>query len=264
MAMSADRQARDLQQDTQAQLESAQAELRDAQAQLQVLTTDIEGYRKREQDLKFQSRSTGEADAGLRGELDQARAELNQQIVERTRLDEQVRRHAAEKARLEDSLAQERNRSQGNQENVTKERFALQAEVEKTRNEHLRMLEEARRRADEDRKNHSTTMESEKNRLLESERAAGMLEGQVAALDAEKNLLHHRVEELESKLREAESNKGRSQQEQDALKTDVEKFKKEADTKDQTTREEVAKRVELERKLQEAEGKQPKCGCVVQ
>merc|ERR1719379_1067901 len=99
-------------------------------------------------------------------------------------------------------------------------------EVDKTRKDYLEMLEKARQKADEERKNHVTSMEKEKDQLLEAINNAGLLEGQVAALSAEKNLLHSRVNELEEQLREAERNKGRSQKEQEALKADVEKLKR--------------------------------------
>jgi len=256
----ADREAA---QEAEAQLRKTQAELREAREQVQKLAADISGYRTREHDLKSEGRLLGDRDAAMRADIDQARSEAAMHLAERAKLEEQVKLHAAEKRRLQDLVDQERQRNSGNQDQTGKERAALQEEVERTRQEHLRMLEEARTRADEDRRHHATSMEGEKNRLLEREREAGLLMGKVEALTAEKNLLHHQVSELQAQLRETETQKGRSHHEQESLKTDMDKLKKELDTKDEVTREEVSKRVELEKSLQEEQARKKAC-CVVQ
>jgi chromosome segregation ATPase len=252
------RRAQDAQKDLQVQLESAQAELREAREQMQARTTEMDNFRNRDHEVKMQQRLMAEKEQSLRGELDQVRAEAAKHASERMRLEEQVRIHNVEKMRLESDLVQERDRIQGNQEHLAKERQALTDEVGKTRKEYMEMLEKARQKADEERKSHATTMEKEKDNVLEVVKNAGLLEGQVAALTAEKNLLHNRVSQLEEQIREAECSKGRNQKEQEALKADIEKMKQEAE---EITKTEVSKRVELEKKLQE---KKPKCGCIVQ
>lgn len=254
-------QARDAHQDVQVQIESSQAELRDAKAQIEKLTADIANYRNREHDIKASERFATDKDASMRAELDQVRAESAKNASERTRLEEQVKLHNAEKRRLEDALDLERGKATGHHDTLAKERQTLQEETEKTRGEHRRMLDEAMQRSEADRKTHTETLENEKKRLLESERAAGELEGRVSALTVEKEALHKRVEELENQLRDNQTDKGRSKEEQDTLNRDVEKLKKEVDAKDEAARDEAAKRAALEQRLQE---KQPKCGCIVQ
>jgi len=247
------------------QYESAQAELKAARAQVQSLTAEIDSFRNREHELKMQYGNVSEKDISLKSELDQIRAEAAKHASEKLRLEEQARLHTLEKKRLEDELEQERGRLHGHTDHHSKERVQMQQEIERTRQEHLRLLEETRRRADEERKDVMGSLENDRDRQLKTEKRAGLLEGQVAGLTAERDTLRARVTELEGRLLEADASKGRYEQETETLKKDLDKLKHEAGAKED---EAIDAKAELERKRKELEqaekAQKPKCGCILQ
>jgi len=70
---------------------------------------------------------------------------------------------------------------------------------------------------------HSESMDGESSRLLERERKAGVLEGQVSGLSEETSALRQRVAELQARLREAESKSGQEKSEGVRLRQELEK-----------------------------------------
>jgi len=242
------------------ELESRNAELGDAKKQLQDLLTDIEAARNREHELKGLQRTHVESTASMQAELEEARATSTRAEAERMRLEEQVRTHGAERQRLLTELEEERSKATGATKQLSVEREALRSENERTRTDHLKLLEDTRKRADEERTHHLSALQGEQGRLLDRERKQGILEGQVSALTTENTSLRERVSELEGKLRDAEGVKGQQLHEQERLKSDLDLAKNQA-------AEHKRQLDEKQHQLEEREldkGKQPKCGCIVQ
>mmetsp|Transcript_33338 Transcript_33338/g.58789 ORF Transcript_33338/g.58789 Transcript_33338/m.58789 type:complete len:945 (+) Transcript_33338:56-2890(+) len=242
------------------ELESRNAELGDAKKQLQDLLTDIEAARNREHELKGLQRTHVESTASMQAELEEARATSTRAEAERMRLEEQVRTHGAERQRLLTELEEERSKATGATKQLSVEREALRSENERTRTDHLKLLEDTRKRADEERTHHLSALQGEQGRLLDRERKQGILEGQVSALTTENTSLRERVSELEGKLRDAEGVKGQQLHEQERLKSDLDLAKTQA-------AEHKRQLDEKQHQLEEREldkGRQPKCGCIVQ
>merc|ERR1719446_1782962 len=104
------------------------------------------------------------------------------------------------------------------------------------------MVEEVQQRLEEERKAHADKLGGERDRLLERERNAGVLEGRVDAMGAEAEALRLRIAELEGQTKE-----------KDQLRTDLENARKSQEDL-QRKKEEYQKRLEdISRK------KQPKC-----
>lgn len=177
-----------------------------------------------------------------------------------------AREGAVAERRIETELERARAQADSAARQLASERSSLKGENERTRNEHMRMVEETEQRLAEERKAHKAAMESERSRLLESERNAGRLEGQVNALSSEALMLRQQVVELQQMVRDVEHQKGQHLHEQEQLRRDLQeeramnsKLRLEAANLQQTFEEEV-------QKLQQA-GMKPKCGpkgCYVQ
>merc|ERR1712185_768264 len=104
---------------------------------------------------------------------------------ERQRLEaelQQARHQAAEHGKLRAELEQVRAQAEEYKHQLSKETSTLKSENEKTQAEHLRLLEDAQQRLEEERKQHAEKLGGERNRLLERERNAGILEGKVDAI----------------------------------------------------------------------------------
>lgn len=183
----------------------------------------------------------------IEADLDRLRAS---QAAERQRLEQELqeaRAQAAQKTRLEAELEQARMQAAEH----AKLQADLRGENEKTRAEHLRMVEEVQQRLEDERKAHADKLGGERNRVLERERNAGVLEGRVDAMSAEADTLRERVADLQQQVADAEGQKG--QMEQLRLQQAVQSQKDLQTTK-----------AEYERKLEEAMRKrQAKCGCVL-
>jgi len=279
------------------ELQSRVAELSDAKGQLSELLRDAEDARAREAELRAQHRASSEREVSLRAELEDARATASRTVGERA-ASEQSARAASEAANAEvrrleaelqalreevdrskDQLASERAVLKSENERVRtehaqkvedvrrqldSERSTLQSEHERTAAEHSRMVEEARKQLDEERRRNQEAISDHQNRLLERERDAGVLEGQVTTLNAERSSLRDRITEQQVCLREAEVKAGRQKQENERLKADAER----AEESLQRIRAETAEKLqeqkeEFERRLNEErlKKKQSKAGC---
>merc|ERR1719265_2524752 len=104
---------------------------------------------------------------------------------------------------------------------------------------------------EEDRKLYASHLESEKGRLLDRERNAGLLEGQVHAVSAEASMLRDQVRETERSKGQFSADAERLRQELEAAKNDFSIKQKEQSA-------------EYERKLVvEREKAEQKKGCMV-
>mmetsp|Transcript_65564 Transcript_65564/g.102361 ORF Transcript_65564/g.102361 Transcript_65564/m.102361 type:complete len:1134 (+) Transcript_65564:76-3477(+) len=197
----------------------------------------------------------------LEAELEEAR----EQAAQKTRLEaelEQARKQAAEQSQLQSELERMRAQAEEYKQKLTKETSSLKTENEKTTAEYMRMVDDARRRLEEERKEHADKLGGERDRLLERERNAGVLEGRVHAISAEATTLRDRVTELQNKVSEAEGMKGKHMEEKDGMRQDLILARAQMNAA-QTEMKRLKE--EYERRLQEANSKtqQPKC-CIVQ
>lgn len=256
------------------ELQARVAELHDVNQQLSAALGDVEEARVREAELRAQQRAHGERETSLQSELEDARVSSSRAEAERMaserdareaagaaaaevqRLEAELQAAREEVARCADRLASERAvlKSETEQtrtehvqmvEDVRRqldaERSNLEGEHERTRAEHSQMVEEARRQLEEDRRRNADALSAEQSRLLEKERNAGVLEGQVETLSNEKTSLHARIDELQIRLREAEVKAGRQGQEGERLKAEL----------DRASQATEKARAELERELRE-------------
>lgn len=255
------KRAQHMERDAQNGLSAIRAELHEAKIQLQGALKDVEDAQLRESELISQHQTLGEKEASMREQLEQVRGSVAKAEAERLtseriaqaaseaaaaeqqRLSQELQAARAEAERFADLLASERAvlRSENDKtrtehaqlvDDVRKqletERTSLRGETEKTRAEHTRMVEEARRQLEQERARHAEALDSEQQRLLERERNAGLLEGQVASMASEASSLRDRIAEMQVALREAEAQSGRQRQEADRLRSDMQKSRAEA------------------------------------
>lgn len=280
------------------ELQGRLAELHDGRQQLAAALRDVEEAKAREMELRSQQRAAGEREAALRAELDDARAAAGRAEAERLasergaseasgranaelqRLEAEVRAAKEDAARAADQLASERavlkgesERTRNDAEHMVEdvrrqldaERNSMKGEQERARKEQAVAVEEARKQLEEERTRNADAIAAEQNRLLEQERNAGVLEGQVLTLSNEKTTLHDRINELQICLREAEVKAGRQRQESERLSAEHERVTKAAEQ----AREEVEQKLKQQREEFEArldeelsKKKQSKMGCV--
>jgi len=251
-------------QNLELQLESAKAEMDEAKQQVQGLIADMEAARAREQELKSTQRALTEKEASLKASLEEARGQAAKDNAERL-ASERLARTAADSAasdkrRLEVELEQARADAESYKEQLAIERSALKDENEKTRAEHMRLVEETRKRLEDERKVHADTLQGEKARLIDRERNTGVLEGQVSALSTENTSLRDQLAELREQLRETEREKGAHAEEKTRLQSDLEKNKKDVDDKLKAQADEHAKTLtELQQAHAEQMQKQKCC-----
>jgi len=132
------------------------------------------------------------------------------------------------------------------------ERSTLRGEHEKAFTSQGQMVEEARRQLEEERKKNAELLTAEQNRLMEKERNAGVLEGQVTTLTAEATSLRERVNEMYVRQREAEVQAGRHRQESDRIFSELGKARDQLQTTRRQTEEKLKEqRREHERRLAE-------------
>jgi hypothetical protein len=289
------KRAQHAERDAQNGLSSVRAELHEARVQLQAALKDVEDARLRESELTGQHTSLCEKEVGLRDQLDQVRASVAAAEAERLaservakaaadataaehqRLTQEVQASRAEAERFADLLASERavlrsenDRTRNEQAQMVdnarrqleSERTTLKGETEKTRAEHQRMVEEARRQLEQERGRHTEALEAEQQRLLEKERSAGLLEGQVATLSSEASSLRDRIAEMQVTLREAEAKAARQRQEIDRSRADTQKARAEASrTREQASRDSAALKKEHEARMEEVMDRARKKGC---
>mmetsp|Transcript_85710 Transcript_85710/g.239572 ORF Transcript_85710/g.239572 Transcript_85710/m.239572 type:complete len:766 (+) Transcript_85710:812-3109(+) len=293
-------------QSKQFELEAQQQEHENAKADLRASLQDLEDTRARCNDMASHQKTQEERHASLRNELEQVRsgaakadaerlasekcADAAAKVAEseRQRLETALRQVREEKEQNAKKLAAEREAHRGEAEKtkeyhsklvddvrrqLDQERSTLRVEHEKTRDEHGRMLEDVRKLLDEERRGNTKHLETAKAQLLETERAAGVLEGQVHTLSAEATTLRERIAELQETIREAEARSGHEAMQNERLRQEVERAKAdhkavEADNSDRIS----AKAREYESIFQERFMPQdgpdiatkPKCGCSVQ
>jgi len=250
-------------QNLESQLESSRAELTEAKAQVQSLIADMETARAREQELKASQRVQMEREDSLKAALEEARGQATKENAERLASERLARtaqdQAAGEKRQLEVDLEQSRAETDNYKAQLAVERTTLKDENEKTRAEHMRLVEETRKRMEEERKAHADTLQGEKDRLIDRERNTGVLEGQVKALSSENTMLRDQLAELREQLRETEREKGQHAEEKSRLQTDLDKNKQDLDQK---LKDQAAEHEKMVQDLQAQASKQ-KCGCTV-
>lgn len=251
------------------QLEADLERVRAAQAaersQLEDELQKVRGQAAERNRVEAELERLRESQTGERQRLEAELEEAKAQAAQKARLEaelEQARKQAEEQKKLQEELERVRAQAEEYKQKLTNETSNLQKENEKTRTEHLRMVEDARQRLEEERRSHAEKLGGERDRLLERERNAGVLEGRVDAISAEANSLRQRISELQNKVVEVEGQKGAHVQEKDKLRQDLESARNSMTQ----TQEELRKRTELyEKRLEEQSRKsQPKCGCTVQ
>lgn len=276
-------------------LSSVRAELHEAGVQLQAALKDVEDARLRESELTGQHTSLTEKEAGLRDQLDQVRARVAAAEAERLaservakaaadataaehqRLSQEVQAARAEAERFADLLASERavlrsdnDRTRNEQAQMVddarrqleSERSTLKGETQKSRAEHQGMVEDARRQLEQERGRHTEALDAEQQRLLDKERSAGLMEGQVATLSSEASSLRDRIAEMQVTLREAEAKAAQQRQEIDRCRVDAQKARAEASrTKQQASHDSAALKKEHAARMEEVADRARPKGC---
>lgn len=198
---------------------------------------------------------------------------------------------ATEKHRLEAELAEARSSGSKLQQEALQSQRVLAEERAKfqethselsgeqavLRTKHSESKEDHRRQLETERAAHSSTKDEHKDVLLQHERRAGMLEGQLQAVTAEKEALRERLRELEEKVlavqvtlhkqaAESEQSKAEVERVKAAAEMQLEREKAEASARLKEHAEELARirSVEEAKATEPGREKQPKCGCSIQ
>merc|ERR1719361_981711 len=100
---------------------------------------------------------------------------------------------------------------------------------------------------EEEREQHASRLENEQGRLLERERNAGLLEGQVHAVSAEASMLRKQVSQLQDQLRETERSKGQFSADAERLRQELEAAKNDFSIKQKEQSAEYEKKLAVER-----------------
>lgn len=150
---------------------------------------------------------------------------------------------------------------------LSEERDLQREEHEKTRTEYLRLIEETRKKFDEDRERNEAVLQGANQSLVDQTRLTGVLEGRMQALSLEASALREEVGSLQQRVRNAEHEKVKVEDDRAKLKSDLGSATARADEAAMTARKlakeaEEARQAAAERE-QERE-RQPKCGCVLQ
>lgn len=209
----------------QMKLDAREAELAEAKVQMQQYLNEIGAAQKREHELKSQNRMQAEKEISLRASLDDARAVAAKADAERL-ASERCAKGAldiehSEKRRLAAELEQSRVEVEGLSKQLTLERETLKIESEQTRAEHMKLVEESRKKLEAERKVYQDSLQQEKGRLLDKERNAGELEGQVQAVTSEVQTLREQSAFLQTQLQNSERTKDQYLSEANQLRQDL-------------------------------------------
>jgi len=238
------------------ELQTRTNELQDVQSQLKVANANVEAARVREHEVKAESRELAEKEMVMRGTLEQAQAAVAKLEAERL-ADERLKIASLaavedERKRLEAELDRERQEAKRHKERVLAEQAGIKDAHERTRAGQIQVLHDTQARLEEEQRAHTATRREQHQKLVESERNVGVLEGQVKMLTDQTTLTQQKVQELQECLQEAEAR---------ASKMDVDLKKGHVDLEQATRAREEAENKLQERLLQE---KHPKCGCTLQ
>jgi len=243
------------------ELEQLRAQARDKvrlEAELNEAKLQVAEKRRLEYELEHHKSMTNDKDRRSDSELGSLRA----QAADTSRLQAELATEVSERKRLQSELDFAKSQAESYAQQLSQERGTLRGENERTRAEHMRMVEETRQKLEDERKAHSNVLEEEKNRLLDKERNAGVLEGKVHTLSSEAEMLRAKVTELQQKARETEAQRaGESEQ----MKQELERAKNDKVTTSDKLKEQAD---DYEKRLDDAEKgqkskKKPKCGCSV-
>jgi len=173
----------------------------------------------------------------------------------------------AERHRLETQLDQDRLEADLKLRELARERDEVRNENARIRSEQLALLEETERRLANEHKAHSQKTEGQTSLLLESERNAGRLEGQVHALSSQAKLLREQLGDMEKRVRETENEKSTRLVEKEQLRHELDEAHALA-ARLQAEAIAAQKKLDIERSkklIDETKmDRQPKCGCSVQ
>lgn len=248
-------------QSAELEVENLSDELRAAKEELQLALKDVEDAHGRSQEVHGQLQQQVDRHGSAQQQLTEARADASKAegehlaseacaeaasglaAAEKARLAEALRKVKAETEEATRQLDNEREAHRGKRASVTEdhvkleeeyrrrhheERSALQGDHAQTRAEAGKMVAEARRQLDDDRKGNAKASEESKSKLIGVERQTGLLEGQVHTLSAEATKLRERIAELQETIREAEGKSRQHASNGERLRQDVEKTQAEA------------------------------------
>jgi hypothetical protein len=241
------------------ELEQLRAQVREKsriEADLNEAKLQASEKRRLEYELEHHKNASSEKDRRVESEL----ATLRTQAHDTSRLQSELAHEASERKRLQSELEFAKQQADNYAQQLQQERTSLRGENERTRTDHMRMVEETRRKLEDERKLHANTLDEEKNRLLDKERNAGMLEGKVHTLSAEAETLRKKVSELQQQNAEVHA---KSAKEGDQLQQELEKERKEKVASQERLQASAAPKEGVDLEAQVAKGKKGKCGCTV-
>merc|ERR1712008_497376 len=102
---------------------------------------------------------------------------------------------------------------------LNSERDLQREEHEKTRAEYLRLIEETRKKLDEDRERNEAVLHGANKNLVEQTRQTGLLEGRMQATALEASALCEEVASLQRRVRDVERQKGEVEDDREKLKS---------------------------------------------
>lgn len=188
---------------------------------------------------------------------------LEQALTERKATQTQLSASTAELQSLREELRAAKDKLLS----LTSERDLQREEHEKTRTEYLRLIEDTRKKFDEDRQKNEALLQGTNQNLLNQTRQTGMLEGKMQALSLEASALREEVASLQQRVRDTERQKGQVEADREQLKNDLDGATARADEAAITARRLAQESEEARQTLAEREQereRQPKCGCVLQ
>eukprot|EP00929_Paragymnodinium_shiwhaense_P076813 TRINITY_DN39546_c0_g1_i1.p1 TRINITY_DN39546_c0_g1~~TRINITY_DN39546_c0_g1_i1.p1 ORF type:complete len:1572 (+),score=466.03 TRINITY_DN39546_c0_g1_i1:140-4855(+) len=261
------------------------ASLQETKEKLDGCSKEAEELRTREHELRAKFRVQADSEETLNAALERLRADAAKSnadrlaaercartaadaaAAEKRRLEVELDQAKSESERLARQLADERNslRDQSDKQKaehaqrvadvkrqLEEEHKTLHGEKERTKQELSRMLDDTHKQLADERSKHTDVLRSEQDRLMDRERRAGVLEGQVQALTSETARLREQVKELEDKKRQIElhpqkltEENARHQAEIEKARAEVVRIKAEAEERLQ------AQQAEHERKMAE-------------
>lgn len=259
-------------QDVRSRLNNASGDAHEAHSRVHGLTAHIAVAADKELSLRAELEDISNAAAKAKEEqLASERSYTSAMCVltsDRQRLELELQDARSEIEQFSNQLSHERQLVETNQmktrsehdhmlEDIAKrqdnERQTLKVEHHQTCLEHMRMIEEAQDQLQMERKTHIDAMERNRRSLLETERHAGILEGQLDMLNSEASSLTSQITELQVGIRDADSRASQKQRENERLNLDIHKVQDDLErTKSELERAAQEQAQEFERKLKAA------------
>jgi len=241
--------------DLRAQLSAAHLRVEEGRAReaglvqkLEAAVADLDAARRRETELGEQLRKHQNHEACLRGELDAMRKGLES-------LKGALAASGEEKGQLELQLDGVRGEARRRQEVLTGEAERLR----KQDVEQVRLMDEARGRADAERRNLARALEEESCKRMEDARRLGELEVQVETSELQCRQLRRRMEERDAQAHESEQELYRLRAEAEQLRGAVQKAEQDTEARLRQQMLNFERRLSLEAQRAQRLEKQPGC-----